>query len=52
MDGVFQRMVKVNNLERNELDNGMSKRNYGSYGYPNRSANIFANSDQKLNQLD
>lgn len=43
-------MVKVNNLERNELDNG-PKRNYGSHGLRGGSA-LFANGEQKMNQLD
>lgn len=43
-------MVKVNNLERNELDNG-PRRNYGSYGLRGGSA-LFANGEQKMNQLD
>lgn len=46
LDGIFKRMVKVNNLERNELDQGPLKRSgYQNYGYHGRSHNIFANTD-------
>jgi len=31
LDGVFQRMVKVNNLERNEFDRMMAMNPYGLY---------------------
>lgn len=41
LDRVFQRMVKVNNLERNEFDKLMSNNPYAGYS----SNNIFTNNN-------
>jgi hypothetical protein len=51
LDGVFQRMVKVNNLERNELDSVPGKNAGRGFSF-STTGNIFTNNEQKLNQLD
>lgn len=51
LDGVFQRMVKVNNMERNEFDRMLASSPYG-YTYNSGPGSIFTNNNQRMNQLD
>lgn len=50
LDGVFQRMVKVNNLERNEFDRMMAMNPYGLYNN-GQGGSVYASSN-RVNQLD